>query len=86
MPTIACVEWIRPYVCRQLGSGNSRELPEARIFGSAEIIHLGIIDNLLRDPEKIIMMPCGFSDPKTQKEMEALKVKSRWANLKAFQE
>ena len=69
-----------------MGSGNSRNCRRQGSFGSAgNHSSWDNFDNLLgRDPEKIIMMPCGFSIQKTQKEMEALKVNSRWAKLKAF--
>lgn len=87
LPTIACVEWIEPLMFAGNWVPEIVEIAGGKdLFGSAgNHSSWDNFDNLLgRDPEKIIMMPCGFSIQKTQKEMEALKVNSRWAKLKAF--
>ena len=56
------------------------------IFGSAGVhSSWNTFENLLRsDPEKIIIMPCGYSIEKTKTEMIALKNTSNWTNLKAY--
>ena len=86
-PTIACVEWIEPLMFAgnwvpemvEIAGGND-------IFGSAGIhSSWNTFENLLRsDPNKIIIMPCGYSIEKTKTEMIALKNTSNWTNLKAY--
>ena len=86
-PTIACVEWIEPLMFAgnwvpemvEIAGGND-------IFGSTGVhSSWNTFENLLRsDPDKIIIMPCGYSIEKTKKEMIALKNTSNWTNLKAY--
>ena len=85
--TIACVEWIEPLMFAgnwvpemvEIAGGND-------IFGSAGVhSSWNTFENLLRsDPDKIIIMPCGYSIEKIKNEMIALKNTSNWKSLKAY--
>ena len=87
VPSIACIEWIDPLMF----AGNW--VPEmVEIAGGKDLFGIpgahsswDKFDNLLiKDPEIIILMPCGFSIEKTQKEMDALKETTTWTKLQAF--
>ena len=85
-PTVACIEWIDPL----MAAGNwVPELVEmaggVNLFGQPgkhspwmtwdEVVH--------RDPEVILVMPCGFDLARTKSEMPALTRRAGWADLKA---
>jgi iron complex transport system substrate-binding protein len=85
-PTVACVEWIEPL----MASGNwMPELVElaggVNLFGVAgqhapwmKWEHL-----VERDPEVILVLPCGFDIGRTRQEMPALVGKLEWSRLRA---
>ena len=86
IPTIACVEWINPLMF----AGNW--VPEmVKIAGGKDLFgRIGMhsdwstYDILFKnDPEKIILMPCGFNINKTFEEMGAMTNMPNWNNLKA---
>jgi iron complex transport system substrate-binding protein len=85
-PTVACIEWIDPL----MAAGNwVPELVEmagaVNLFGESgkhspwmtwdELVH--------RDPEVIVVMPCGFDLARTKSEMPALTRRAGWTELKA---
>ena len=85
-PTIACVEWINPLMF----AGNW--VPEMiEIAGGQDLFgHAGMhsdwstYDILFEnDPEKIILMPCGFNIRKTIEEIGTIIDMPNWKNLKA---
>ena len=85
-PTIACVEWINPLMF----AGNW--VPEmVEIAGGTNLFgRIGMhsdwstYDMLFKkDPEKIILMPCGFNIKKTIEEIGAMTNIPNWKNLKA---
>ena len=85
-PSVACIEWIDPLMF----AGNW--VPEMiEIAGGTDLFgHIGMHSswstyNVLfeRNPEKIILMPCGFNINKTVKEMGILTKMPNWKNLKA---
>ena len=86
IPTIACVEWINPLMF----AGNW--VPEmVKIAGGKDLFgRIGMhsdwstYDMLFKnDPEKIILMPCGFNINKTFEEVGAITNMPNWNNLKA---
>ena len=86
IPTIACVEWINPLMF----AGNW--VPEmVKIAGGKDLFgRIGMhsdwstYDMLFKNnPEKIILMPCGFNINKTIEEMETMTNIPNWKNLKA---
>ncbi len=85
-PTIACVEWINPIMF----AGNW--VPEmVKIAGGKDLFgRIGMhsdwatYDMLFKnDPDKIILMPCGFNINKTLDEMGAVINMPNWKKLKA---
>ena len=85
-PTVACVEWIDPLMF----AGNW--VPEmVKIAGGRDLFgRIGMhsdwstYDMLFKnDPEKIILMPCGFNINKTLEEMGTLTNMLNWKHLKA---
>lgn len=85
-PKVACIEWLAPLMV----AGNwTPELVE--IAGGNAILgvngkHSPFVDFqdiLNEDPDIIIIMPCGFSIPRTLQEINLLLELSGWAELKA---
>jgi len=86
-PTVACIEWIEPL----MASGNwMPELVEmaggVNLFGEAGKHAPWMTWDELRekDPEVILVLPCGFDLGRTQQEMPALTGKAEWSRLRAF--
>jgi iron complex transport system substrate-binding protein len=85
-PTVACIEWIDPL----MAAGNwMPELVEmaggVNLFGEAGKHSPWMTwDNLVkRDPDVIVVMPCGFDLSRTKGEMPALASQREWPSLKA---
>ena len=85
-PTVACVEWIDPL----MAAGNwVPELVElaggVNLFGEAgkHSPWMTWHDLVERDPEAIVVMPCGFDLPRTKAEMRVLIEHPGWSSLKA---
>ena len=86
--TVACIEWIDPL----MAAGNwMPELVELaggiNLFGSKSKHSpwMEFEDLIKRDPDVIIVMPCGYNIDKTKREMGTLRKISEWDNLKAVQ-
>ena len=86
--TVACIEWIDPL----MAVGNwMPELVELaggiNLFGSKgkHSSWMEFEDLIKRDPDVIIVMPCGYNIDKTKREMGTLRKMSEWDNLKAVQ-
>ena len=86
--TVACIEWIDPL----MAAGNwMPELVELaggiNLFGSKgkHSPWMEFEDLIKRDPDVIIVMPCGYNIDKTKREMGTLRKMSEWDNLKAVQ-
>jgi iron complex transport system substrate-binding protein len=86
LPTVACIEWIDPL----MAAGNW--VPElvdlaggTNQFGEAgkHSPWMTWEDLVERDPDVIVVMPCGFDLDRTRAELPALTGRSGWANLKA---
>lgn len=85
-PRVACIEWIDPL----MSCGNwVPELVEIaggeNLFGEAgkHSPWMMFEDLVARDPDIIIVMPCGFDIPRTQIEMPPLSTDPRWHDLRA---
>lgn len=85
-PTVACIEWIEPL----MAAGNwMPEMVEiaggVNLFGEAGKHSPWMTWEELvgRDPEIILVTPCGFDIARTMEEMHLLSNKSEWNELKA---
>jgi iron complex transport system substrate-binding protein len=85
-PTVACVEWVEPL----MASGNwVPELVEmaggVNLFGSAgrHAPWLSWEELCRRDPDVLLLLPCGFDIERTRQEMPALTNKPEWPGLRA---
>lgn len=85
-PTVACIEWIEPL----MASGNwMPELIEmaggVNLFGEAGKHAPWMSWEQLRekDPEVIVVLPCGFDLRRTRQEMPALTQRRDWPQLRA---
>lgn len=85
-PTVACIEWIEPL----MAGGNW--MPELvalaggdNLFGSAGRHSPWMTWDQLRDkdPEIIVVLPCGFDIDRTRREMPALTKQAGWNDLRA---
>lgn len=85
-PTVACIEWIDPL----MAAGNwVPELVEmaggVNLFGLAgkHAPWLTWEELCSRDPDVIVLMPCGFDLPRCRKDLPLLKARPGWSGLKA---
>lgn len=88
-PTVAMVEWIDPLMAAgnwmptlcEMAGGTS-------LFGEANKHSPWMtFDELAaRDPDVIVVLPCGFDIPRTRSEMPALASKPGWASLRAVKQ
>ena len=85
-PRVACIEWIEPL----MSAGNwMPELVERaggeNLFGESGKHSPWLdFDALVhKDPEVIMILPCGFDIPKIRKELPALTKRLEWNNLSA---
>ncbi len=85
-PTVACVEWVEPL----MASGNW--MPElvamaggVNLFGEAgkHAPWMEWRQLVERDPDVILVLPCGFDIARTRQEMPALTAKPEWPRLRA---
>lgn len=85
-PTVACVEWVEPL----MASGNW--VPELvdmagglNLFGSPgrHAPWLSWEELCARDPDVLLLLPCGFDIARTRQELPALSQKPEWAGLQA---
>ncbi|MEL6138639.1 MAG: cobalamin-binding protein [Cyanobacteria bacterium J06628_6] len=88
-PTVACIEWTDPL----MAAGNW--VPELVTLAGGHSLFgkvgqhspwLQWDDLLTADPDRIIMMPCGYDLAQTQQAAEQLSQDPRWAKLKAVQD
>jgi iron complex transport system substrate-binding protein len=88
-PTVACVEWVEPL----MASGNW--MPElvtmaggVNLFGEAGRHAPAMTWEQLsaRDPDVILVLPCGFDIPRTLQEMPLLERRTEWPRLRAVRQ
>jgi iron complex transport system substrate-binding protein len=87
-PTVACIEWIEPL----MAAGNwVPELVEIaggiNLFGEAGKHSPWMAWETLvaRDPDAIVVMPCGWDIARARSEMHPLTTRPEWRNLRAVQ-
>ncbi|MBO0699801.1 MAG: cobalamin-binding protein [Zavarzinella sp.] len=87
-PTVACIEWVDPL----MAAGNwVPELVELaggiNLFGEAgkHSPWMTWDDLVRRDPDVIVVMPCGFDLPRTKTDLPALTNRPGWERLRAVQ-
>jgi iron complex transport system substrate-binding protein len=85
-PTVACVEWIEPL----MAAGNwMPELVEmaggVNLFGAAgrHAPWLTWEELCARDPDVIVLLPCGFDIARTRQDLHLLADKPEWPRLRA---
>lgn len=88
-PTVACIEWIEPL----MAAGNWTPELIARaggvdVFGRAGVHSpwIAFEELLARDPDVIVVAPCGFDLERTRGEMHWLTARPEWPRLKAVRE
>jgi iron complex transport system substrate-binding protein len=88
-PSVACIEWIEPL----MGAGNwMPELVEmagaANVFGltGERSPYIAFEDLVRRDPDIVMLAPCGFAVERTMKELAPLERKPEWRAMKAVRE
>jgi iron complex transport system substrate-binding protein len=88
-PRVACLEWLDPL----MAAGNW--MPELvamaggeNLFGAAgrHSPWMTWDDLTASDPDVILVLPCGFDIPRTQKELAALGPRAGWSGLRALRE
>jgi iron complex transport system substrate-binding protein len=85
-PTVACIEWIEPLMAAGNWIPDLVELAGGvNLFGQPGKHSPWMTWEELkdRDPDVIVIMPCGFDLPRTKAEMPALTRRAGWADLKA---
>lgn len=85
-PTIACIEWIEPLMAAGNWMPTLCELAGAvSVFGRANAHSPWMTwDELIaKDPEVIVVLPCGFDIARTQAELHLLKERPEWPALRA---
>jgi iron complex transport system substrate-binding protein len=88
-PTVACVEWIEPL----MASGNwmpelVRSAGGINLFGEAgrHAPWLAWDDLVAKDPDVILVLPCGFDIARTHQEMPFLTGRPGWDELRAVRQ
>jgi iron complex transport system substrate-binding protein len=88
-PKVLCIEWINPFftaghwipqmveIAGGINGLSSRGEPSRRIHDIYEIIKF--------NPDKIILMPCGFDTHRTLKEAKTLETNDKWKSLHSVQ-
>ncbi|MDP9286955.1 MAG: cobalamin-binding protein [Thermoproteota archaeon] len=88
-PKILCIEWINPFftaghwipqmveIAGGINGVSFRAQPSQRMHDIDEIITL--------NPDKIILMPCGFDIHRTLREAKTLETNNKWKSLQAVQ-
>ncbi len=87
-PTVACIEWIEP----PMAAGNwMPELVEMaggiNLFGEAgkHSPWMTWEELVQKDPNVVVVLPCGFDIKRTREEMPALTKRPEWSRLRAVQ-
>ena len=88
-PKVLCIEWVNPFfiaghwipqmveIAGGINGLSSRAQPSRRMHGIDEIIKF--------NPDKIILMPCGFDIQRTLRDARTLKTNDKWKSLQAVQ-
>ncbi len=85
-PSVFCIEWVDPVMCA------GHWIPEmVEIAGGVDCFGdktkgsfvIDWDDVIKADPDKIILMPCGFGVSRALKDLESLEQREGWSALKA---
>ncbi len=88
-PKILCIEWINPFftaghwvpqmveIAGGINGLSSRGQPSHRLHNIGEIMKF--------NPDKIILMPCGFDLHRTLREAKTLETDNKWKSLQVVQ-
>ena len=88
-PTVACIEWLEPLMAA------ANWMPEMVVMAGAINLfgasgqhspRMEFPDLLEKDPDVIILMPCGFNMDRTASELSVLSNKPGWDQLKAVRD
>lgn len=85
-PTVALIEWIDPLMAAGNWMPTLAEMAGGKpLFGKPgrHSPWLKWEDLRAKDPEVIVVMPCGFDIPRARREMKALTSRRGWKSLKA---
>jgi iron complex transport system substrate-binding protein len=85
-PTVACLEWIEPLMATGNWMPELVEMAGGRnLFGNAGRHSPWMTWEQLqeKDPDVIIVLPCGFDIQRTRRDMPALTVHAGWSKLNA---
>lgn len=88
-PTVACIEWIEPLMAAGNWMPTLVELAGGvNLFGEANKHSPWMTwdDLVARDPEVIVILPCGFDIPRTLTELHLLADRPEWARLRAVRD
>jgi iron complex transport system substrate-binding protein len=88
-PTVACIEWVDPLMAAGNWVPEMVELAGGtNLFGVAgkHSPYMTWDEILARDPERILILPCGFDLKRTFEEVPLLRAKPGWADLRAVRE
>lgn len=88
-PTVAVIEWIEPLMAAGNWMPELAEMAGGRnLFGEAgkHSPWMTWEELVARDPDVIVVTPCGFDIPRTMEEMNLLTNKSEWGALKAVRD
>ncbi|MDB6034811.1 MAG: Periplasmic binding protein [Verrucomicrobiales bacterium] len=88
-PTVACIEWLEPLMAAGNWVPEMVDLAGGQgLFGEAgkHSPWMEWSELVARDPDMIILMPCGFDIERTQTELPVLMARSEWSKLKAVKE
>ena len=85
-PKVACIEWIEPLMAAGNWMPELVELAHGEnLFGVAgkHSPYMTFEEIVEKDPDVIIVTPCGFDNKRTLEEMHLLKEKPEWSSLTA---
>jgi iron complex transport system substrate-binding protein len=85
-PTVACIEWIAPLMAAGNWMPTLVELAGgANLFGSAgrHSPWLSLDELAARDPDVIVVMPCGYDLARARRDLPLLQGQRQWLNLSA---
>lgn len=88
-PTLACIEWIEPLMAAGNWMPELAEMAGGRnLFGEAgkHSPWMTWEELVSRNPEVIVVTPCGFDIKRTLEEMPLLTAKPEWQTLRAVQQ
>jgi iron complex transport system substrate-binding protein len=85
-PSVACIEWVAPLMAAGNWMPTLVEMAGGRnLFGVAgrHSPWLSLDELLARDPDVIVVMPCGFDMPRARQDLPLLEAEPRWSRLSA---